>query len=89
MSPRNYGPGQRSYRQRSYRRQFINMTNQARNPRNFRLINDHVNTIIQITTPQICNNPFEDSLFNGTNISSNNSFETLILPVGNSFSLFP
>jgi hypothetical protein len=93
MPPRNFEVDQRRRQRRwrrNYRRIFINMTNHSRNSRNSRLINSHVNTIIQIPTPQICNNPFEESLFNGSSFSSNDSFETLILPAGNStFSLFP
>ena len=43
--------------------------------------------IEQIPTPQITNNLFEESFFNGTNFtnfnySSNDNFESLLLPTG-------
>src|SRR5438128_1112981 len=93
MSSRNYGSGQRNYRQRNYRRTRQFMAN------NTRLINNLVtiNRIARITS-QITNNSnnslesfdFENCFFNGTNFNNNNDFESLILPAGcSSSSAFP
>ena len=85
---RNYEPGQRYYRQRNYRRRFVNMKN---NGRNSRLINNTntIDRIVRINTPQITNNSLSNNFLNGTSFyDNNNSFESLILPAGFSTSLF-
>jgi hypothetical protein len=85
MPSKNYRPGQRSYKRRSYARRTRRfMTNNAR------LINN-TDTIIQIVrmSPQVTNNPFANNFFNGTSFGYNNSFESLILPSGWLTSSFP
>ena len=83
----------RKYSPRNYKRtRFIKISNHANNKcqpgvSRIRLI-DNSNTIdriARITTPQITNNSFESSIFNGTSFDGNSgsdSFESLILSAG-------
>jgi hypothetical protein len=79
----------RNYRRRIYRMTRFDANNVNNINRNriarIRLINNTntLDRISRIVVPQITDNPFEQTFFNGTNFNNDiNSFESLILPVG-------
>ena len=81
MLSSNYMP--RNYERRA--RRMLRFINQRRISRiRIRLMNNSntIDRLVQITTPQITNNVFENDFFNGTSFHDNNSVETLILPAG-------
>ena len=58
---------------------------------NQQINDDNIKRVIQLVTPQITNNPYEDKFFNGTEFHNKNDTESLILPAGcsGSTSTFP
>ena len=68
-------------------REFTTLANNANNiNQNAALANeDSINRMIQIDIPQITNNPFEVSIFEGTKNFNDNDFESLILTSGSTF----